>query len=294
MRKKIKTEGFLGFERVKPSKANVLITEYPFDENSSIAKGAAEFCTVLHDITSHMSPITMNGMSLAGVNLFINDQVKSIADTAWYAKEAFKYDAFPIFLGGDSSVSIGSEKEFYKLTNNNRRKAAIVYIGAHAKLLQSFAKNRYSHLTTNYHALENGYEKEDLCLIGVRSYTLEETNFLHQNPSIRVFGMKDIWYNGISSIVNEIKTKYDSSIYDIYLSINMDCLDPSFASATGSPVGLGMSVKELYQLVTGLFLNANIKACDIVEVCPPLDTNNATSYNAAKILYEILRLVNNA
>ena len=76
--------------------------------------------------------------------------------------------------------------------------------------------------------------------------------------------------------------------YDaIYLSIDIDVLDPAYAPGTGTPESGGLSTRQMMQVIKSLFRELPIKAMDIVEVSPLLDTtNNITSWAALKLLYE--------
>jgi arginase family enzyme len=75
----------------------------------------------------------------------------------------------------------------------------------------------------------------------------------------------------------------------VYLSFDIDCLDPAFAPGTGTPVAGGMSTFEALQTLRGL-KGLNIIGGDLVEVCPPYDSMGITALAGATILFEILCL----
>ena len=77
--------------------------------------------------------------------------------------------------------------------------------------------------------------------------------------------------------------------YDfVYITLDIDVLDPAFAPGTGTPEAGGLSSRELMYIINELMNRTPVKAMDIVEVSPPLDTENQiTSWAAAKIIYEV-------
>lgn len=77
----------------------------------------------------------------------------------------------------------------------------------------------------------------------------------------------------------------------IYLSYDIDANDPSFAPGTGTPEAFGLNSNELMLFIKELFINLPIKAMDIVEVSPPLDSNDITSWLSLKTLYEIFEIL---
>ena len=80
--------------------------------------------------------------------------------------------------------------------------------------------------------------------------------------------------------------------YVCYLSYDIDANDPSFAPGTGTPEAFGLDSYKLMKFIKTLFKKLNIAAMDIVEVSPPLDVNNITSWLALKTLYEIFAVLN--
>ena len=88
-------------------------------------------------------------------------------------------------------------------------------------------------------------------------------------------------------MISYITNKYNSDKYLVYISYDIDANDPSYAPGTGTPEAFGLTSKETMKLITSLVRNLNVDALDIVEVAPPLDVNNITSWLALKTLYEV-------
>ena len=77
------------------------------------------------------------------------------------------------------------------------------------------------------------------------------------------------------------------NVHSVYVSVDIDVLDPAFAPGTGTPEAGGLSTRDLLQLLQALFEALPIRALDIVEVSPPLDAADITSIAAIKLIYEI-------
>ncbi|MGD1120232.1 MAG: arginase family protein, partial [Dehalococcoidales bacterium] len=90
----------------------------------------------------------------------------------------------------------------------------------------------------------------------------------------------------------EISERY-LNCQSIYLTIDIDVLDPAFAPGTGTPESGGLSTRELMELIRKIMVRLPVKSADIVEVAPPLDVSDITSWAALKVIYEIFGEVNN-
>ena len=115
----------------------------------------------------------------------------------------------------------------------------------------------------------------------MNQYLLDQYKQLGLSEKVITFGEK---------VEAELKTRFDDS-YAIYLSYDIDINDPSFAPGTGTPEAFGPTSRMVLDLVLGLFDNLPIKAFDIVEVSPKLDTNDITSWLALKTIYEVFNVL---
>ena len=102
----------------------------------------------------------------------------------------------------------------------------------------------------------------------------------------------DIHKNGYRYVWEKLKEKYSS--YDaVYFTLDIDVLDPSCAPGTGTPEAGGLTSRELLETVKFMIAELPITAMDLVEVSPPLDSeNNITSWEALKIIYEVFGQIN--
>ena len=127
----------------------------------------------------------------------------------------------------------------------------------------------------------------DLAQVGIRSYEYEEIEFFAEHPELTVIKAYDIFQDGYKAAAEKLVEKFAD--YDfVYITLDIDVLDPAFAPGTGTPEAGGLSSRELMYIINELMNRTPVKAMDIVEVSPPLDTENQiTSWAAAKIIYEV-------
>jgi agmatinase len=101
-----------------------------------------------------------------------------------------------------------------------------------------------------------------------------------------------MFQDGYKKAVDLLVEKFSG--YDmIYITLDIDVLDPAFAPGTGTPEAGGISSRELMYIINQLMEKLPVKAMDIVEVSPPLDTENQiTSWAAVKVIYEVFAKLN--
>lgn len=282
-------EYFRGINKTEIEKAKVIFTGLTIDENCSNVVGTKFAPKRFRELSNVLPPYAMDGTFLGNKHIYDSGDINKFSDIENKAKEIFKYEGFPIFIGGDHSVSIATEKVFIEQTIKNDLIPVVIHLDAHADIMSIYQGNEISHATTNYHAIKNGLDPNNLVMIGIRSYEDIEIEFLEQHNEITVYGIEKIWAMGIEKMLEDIITKYSNTKYNIYLSLDIDCLDPAYAPGTGTPEAFGLSSKELYQIVLTLFDKLNIKAMDIVEISPTADCNDITTYVGIKLFYEILK-----
>jgi len=184
-----------------------------------------------------------------------------------------------IFLGGDHSITYGSFIGFAKKFNN----PGLLIFDAHPDCENNFKPP--SHEDFVKVLIEDGFlKKENLVIVGVRNWDKKEFYFLRDNK-IKYFSMKNMGNIAeVCDTVMEICRGFDG----LYLSIDIDVVDPAFAPGTGYLEPGGMSSRDLIYFVQRLRLLKNLKRADIVEINPDKDVNGMTIKFGAKILRELL------
>ena len=125
-------------------------------------------------------------------------------------------------------------------------------------------------------------EYRDLVYIGVRD-TEEEEDYLIEKNSIKNITTKQLRTKGVPAVIDEV-FEYLKHCDKIYISFDVDSLDPKISTGTGTPVPNGLRIKEAKDLMTCLVANEKVCCFEIVEINPTLDTENSMAETAFKIL----------
>ena len=129
-----------------------------------------------------------------------------------------------------------------------------------------------------------------MLLLGIRAAEPEEVDIMTSGNGISVISATDVFRRGYMDCWNEIYDKFRD--YDsIYFTLDIDVLDPAFAPGTGTPCSGGITSRELIELVRYIVSELPVKHMDIVEVAPPLDINDITSWAAVRIIEEVFSVI---
>ena len=206
------------------------------------------------------------------------EQLKDI----WYSEnyKPLNYEVVDekgdLFLGGDHSVS-------YDTFSNNLCEGLLIF-DAHPDVYQEF--NTPTHLDWLKFIIEEGKVlRENLMIVGLRSFHKKEIEYLKEKK-IKFLTMKNIFDNGVVSVCDSIM-EFAFSFKSLYLSIDIDVVDPAFAPGVGYVEPGGLSSRELIYFVQRLKNLKNLRKVDIVEVNIDKDINNMTAKLAAKLIAEL-------
>lgn len=186
-----------------------------------------------------------------------------------------------LILGGDHSITYACFKAFSENFNN----AGIVIFDAHPDCMNNFKPPTHEDFLRVL-VEENKLKKENIILVGLRNWHKEEYKFLRENK-IKFFNMKEIANENIHEISESIMT-VAKNFKALYISIDIDVIDPAFAPATGCLEPGGLTSRELLFFLKRLKLLKNLKAIDLVEINPDKDVNDLTIKLGAKILMEMV------
>ncbi len=185
-----------------------------------------------------------------------------------------------VFVGGDHSITYHSFKGFARHFKN----PGIIVFDAHPDVYELFEFP--SHQDWLRCLIKDGIlKKENVALLGIRNADRKEMEYLKDNK-IKFYPIKGVCENSenVCNDVMEFARKFDG----LYISIDIDVLDPAFAPGTGYPEPGGMSVRGLVYYLHRLKLLKNISRIDVVEINPKKDINNITSRVGAKIIAELM------
>lgn len=178
----------------------------------------------------------------------------------------------PGILGGEHLVTLPVVEAILEHENDLH----IVHFDAHADLREDYCGEKLSHATVMRHIAER-IGGENIFQFGIRSGTREEFCFAMHNTNM----FRGDLVECMSSVVDDVRHK------PIYITLDIDVLDPAYAPGTGTPEPGGASSRELLGAIR-LLEGANIVGFDIVEVSPQYDSSERTQIVAAKLLRELL------
>ena len=180
-----------------------------------------------------------------------------------------------IILGGEHLITLGSFTCFPKDTG-------YVVFDAHYDLRDQYADTKLSHAAYLRRIVEER-GSENIVHVGARAFVKEELAFLKEH-NIATVSDKEISNGNGPKLLKDITSTFDR----VYLSVDLDVLDPAFAPGVGNPEAVGISSRELYDLITTL-QNKKIVAADMVELNPTYD-NGSTAAMAAKMIATIIAM----
>ena len=189
---------------------------------------------------------------------------------------------FVLALGGEHSISIGLVKAAVKRWPN----LSVLHLDAHADLRDSYQKSKYSHACVMRRIRELPVSSVS---VGIRSYSLEESEFLSSGETDRLITAREIAQaRGHGSADKQWMERVLAGLSEkVYVSIDIDVFDPSQAPGTGTPEPGGLDWYEVTGLLRRVSQDKQIISADIVEVVPKV-TGEVTEFLAARLAYKIM------
>lgn len=190
-----------------------------------------------------------------------------------------------IALGGDHTIAL-------PLLRATRRKfgpVAVVHFDSHLDTWQGHFGVSYNHGTPFRRASEEGLLRLDRCIhVGVHGSIFSEQDLVDDAElGFQVVTTMDLQDRGVDVVVNRILRRVGDA--PLYISVDIDVLDPAHAPGTGTPEAGGMSTRELLAVLRRL-VDLELVGADIVEVAPAYDSAEITAIAAAHIAYDLLAI----
>jgi agmatinase len=191
------------------------------------------------------------------------------------SSELNKKDNLFVILGGEHSLTYGAYTSFEKDTG-------YVVFDAHYDLRDSYADSNLSHAAYLRRIIEKR-GAENIVHVGARAYVKEELAFLKEH-NVKTITDADIRSGRGPKMVKDALSSFEKT----YVSVDLDVLDPAFAPGVGTPEAVGITSRELFDMVYAMD-GARISCLDVVELNPTYD-NGATSALAAKLISTVIAL----
>lgn len=265
----------------------------PMDHGTSFRSGTRMGPKAIREQSHLMRPFNM----ATGAAPFARMQVADIGDIAInpynlpaslaiiaesYA-EIINNGCIPLTLGGDHSITY----PILQAMQQKYGKVALVHVDAHADINDEMFGEKYAHGTTFRRAFDEGLLDNDLVWqIGLRGTGYAPDDFdWSREQGWQVIPAEDIWYQSVKPLMAEILAKLGD--HPVYLSFDIDSLDPAYAPGTGTPECGGLTTSQALEIIRGL-QGARLVGADLVEVSPPYDITGNTAMLGANLLYEML------
>ena len=211
------------------------------------------------------------------------DLQDSLSKIEIFFKNISKMNTIPISIGGDHLISLPILRGLKK-----DKAIGIFQFDSHSDTWDSyFGGYKYTHGTPFRRAIEEKLvDPTKYVMLGIRG-SLYDPNDLKwaQDQGITIITIDEYYEMGLEKCIEKILKILDGS--DIYFTLDIDGIDPTFAPGTGTPEVGGFNVRETQVIIRAL-KNLNFVGGDVVEVSPPFDINNMTSHVAATIAFEML------
>ncbi|WP_163507608.1 agmatinase [Fodinicola acaciae] len=194
--------------------------------------------------------------------------------------------AVPMLLGGDHTIALPSLRALHA----SHGPIAVLHFDAHLDTWDTYFDAPYTHGTPFRRASEEGLLDPEGCLhTGIRGPLYGESDLADDRTlGFQVLSTVEAADLGVAASIEKIRTRLGNR--PVYVSVDIDVLDPAFAPGTGTPESGGLLSRELLAMLRGL-AGVNVVGADIVEVAPAYDHAEITGIAAAHVCYELLSVL---
>lgn len=259
--------------------SKIILIPVPYDGTSTWQKGAdrgpeaflnASENMELYDIETK-SEVYKQGIYLARA-IDKNDSPESMVKTVYNTtKEYILRNKFVTLFGGEHSISIGTIRAFNECFEN----LTVLHIDAHADLREEYQGSAYNHACAVYEASQT----TNLVQVGIRSMDQSEVQILDEEKTwfAQDMATDEFWMDNVLESLGE----------NVFITFDLDALDPSIMPSTGTPEPGGLFWYETLDFLRQVFAEKNVVGFDIVELCPN-EMVKASDFLAAKLYYKML------
>lgn len=277
----MKTKTYAGIpeELAKLEQAKIVLIPVPYDGTSTWQKGAdkgpeaflnASENMELYDIETD-TEVYKQGVYLADP-VTENSSPEAMVDAVHEAtKKYIKKNKFVTIFGGEHSISIGTIRAF----NEMYPSLTVLQLDAHADLRESYEGSTCNHACAVYEASQT----TNLIQVGIRSMDVIEKTVMDEEKTYFAHEMAidDTWMD----------SAIDQMTDNVFITIDLDALDPSILPSTGTPEPGGLLWYETLEFLKQVFEEKNVVGFDIVELCPN-PKEKSSDFLAAKLYYKML------
>tara|TARA_B100000401_G_scaffold14688_1_gene9176 strand:+ start:144 stop:1025 length:882 start_codon:yes stop_codon:yes gene_type:complete len=281
-------KGFLGYDAKQKSDHKVVVVPFGLEKTVSYGggtkNGPKEIIKASHQVELFDEELNKEPYKEIGIKtlkpFLIKKEIKSALNQLTKINEKILLkDKFPMILGGEHSLTVGSIKPFVKKYDE----IILLHFDAHADLRESYNGEKYSHASAIKRCLD--FKNVKVVSFGIRNLSQSEMNFYKNNKNrIEIFWGKDKKKWDLSRLKSIFKEK------NVYITFDVDSFDASIMPATGTPEPGGLLWEEVLSIIKKVCQISNVVGVDINELAP---IKNFDSYNflVAKLAYKVLSYI---
>lgn len=260
----------------------IAILPVPYDGTSTWIKGAdhgpeallaASYNLEFYDIETDSEVYKKGIATLEPVTE--NSTPEKMAEAVFLRMKTILSDRkFPVVIGGEHSVSIGA----FRAVSSFYPKFSILQLDAHSDMRDTYGGSAYNHACVMARAKEY---TASVTQVGIRSSAIEERKNIDPD---RIF-----YAHRIQTTPDWMVRVSDQLEENVYVTIDLDVLDPAYMPSTGTPEPDGLTYRQVLQLLDTVMSGHRLIGFDVVELCPN-EVNKAPDFLAAKLIYQILSM----
>jgi guanidinobutyrase len=237
----------------------------------NMATGAAPFDALQ---VADLGDVPINTYSIA----------KSLPLISAFYDEVLAHGCRPLTLGGDHTIALPILRSIAK----KHGPVALVHVDAHADINDEMFGEPVAHGTPFRRAVEEGLLACDkVWQIGLRGtgYAADDFDW-PRSQGFTVVQAHEVWYQSLAPLMASVRERIGPT-HPVYITFDIDGIDPSYAGGTGTPEIGGLTVPQALEIIRGC-RGLNVVGGDLVEVAPPYDPSGNTALLGANLLYEML------
>ena len=281
--------------------AQAVIVGAPFDGGTSYRSGC-RFGPQAMRITDYLphdgsrpslalgvDPLTELGVvDIGDVEMPSGDMELSLTRLEGQVAQLASANVIPIILGGDHSIALPDVTGIAHHVGFGR--VSVIHFDAHADTADMQFGSLYGHGTPMRRLIESGACRGDRFVqIGLRGYWPDdETLRWMAEQGMRSFEMSEIVARGLDSVLDEAFAIATDDCDAVFLSVDVDVVDPGSAPGTGTPEPGGLTSRQLLDAVRRIALELPLAGMDVVEVAPPYDHADITAFLGNRVVLEAL------
>lgn len=278
-------------------RCDVAILGIPFDSGVSYRPGARFGPHAIRQASRMLRPqfhpihgiepfALLQGADAGDVACNPFDILGSIGQVERAADEVLERADAVVGIGGDHTVVLPLLRSMHR----RHGRVALVHFDAHLDTWDTYFGAPYTHGTFLRRAAEEGLFRDDASMhVGIRGPLYGAGDLVDDAGfGFRTIRTEDLHGEGVEGVIQRIRDRVGG--HPLYVSVDIDSLDPAHAPGTGTPEIGGMSSRELLMILRGL-AGLHLVSADVVEVSPPYDHAELTSLAAATITYELVSLL---